>query len=95
MRVPLSAFGEEGRLVVVSADGASSYLISHHGEDFVAVELVCTHRGCGLQVRAQELHCPCHGSRFSPGGEVLEGPARRPLKTLNVTRKGDELHLES
>jgi glycine/D-amino acid oxidase-like deaminating enzyme/nitrite reductase/ring-hydroxylating ferredoxin subunit len=46
-----------------------------------AVSLRCTHLGCLLRFNAAERSwdCPCHGSRFDVDGEVLEGPATRPL----------------
>jgi len=42
----------------------------------------CTHLGCSLKYNHAEhsWDCPCHGSRFSVGGEVLEDPAERRLK---------------
>ncbi|MGH3877835.1 MAG: FAD-dependent oxidoreductase [Actinophytocola sp.] len=46
-----------------------------------AVSLRCTHLGCLLRFNPAEVSwdCPCHGSRFDVDGNVLEGPATRPL----------------
>ncbi len=41
----------------------------------------CTHLGCTVPwVEAEDrFHCPCHSSIFNTKGEVLSGPAPRPL----------------
>jgi glycine/D-amino acid oxidase-like deaminating enzyme/nitrite reductase/ring-hydroxylating ferredoxin subunit len=45
----------------------------------------CTHLGCPLEYNAEErsFDCPCHGSRFSMTGDVLEGPAIKPLERVD------------
>lgn len=42
----------------------------------------CPHMGCALKWNPQEhtWDCPCHGSRFTRTGKVLDGPANGDLK---------------
>lgn len=51
-------------------------------QETYALDLVCTHLGCTVTVTPADLICPCHGSRFDRHGQVLEGPAERPLRKL-------------
>jgi cytochrome b6-f complex iron-sulfur subunit len=52
-----------------------------------ALSSVCTHLGCITRYVPGEnvIACPCHGSRFGLDGEVLEGPAPRPLRCLQMS----------
>jgi cytochrome b6-f complex iron-sulfur subunit len=51
-----------------------------------ALSAVCTHLGCITRFLSDEnaIACPCHGSRFDLEGNVVHGPAPRPLPWLEV-----------
>lgn len=46
----------------------------------------CPHMGCALKWNAQEhsWDCPCHGSRFTENGILLDNPARKNLPMNNA-----------
>ena len=52
----------------------------------------CTHMGCRLNWNPQEhsWDCPCHGSRFSRSGQVLNNPAVKPLPAFRRREPRDK-----
>ena len=62
-------------------------------EGLVAYSAICSHLGCAVFARLNEdnnIACPCHASQFDPSnnGEVVGGPAPRPLPSLPITVNG-------
>lgn len=53
----------------------------------------CTHLGCTVPWREDEgqFHCPCHSSLFNRQGEVIGGPAPRPLDLFPMSLKDGNL----
>lgn len=80
----------------IPPDGAlvfsqSRVAVLRAGDEIYALSLNCTHLGCTVSVTPTGLVCPCHGSAFSRAGDVLRGPATRPLDRLVVRLEGDHV----
>jgi glycine/D-amino acid oxidase-like deaminating enzyme/nitrite reductase/ring-hydroxylating ferredoxin subunit len=75
----------EGRLVDVDGKKVAVYLDEEW--QLSALSPACTHLQCIVHWNDAEKSwdCPCHGSRFSCTGEVLEGPALAPLQLISKT----------
>ena len=92
-------------LILVRIDPADLHLPAGREdwapEGIVAYSKICTHAGCAIALYRNPLFaesepdralvCPCHYSTFDPttGGEVVFGPAGRPLPQLPLTIGSD------
>jgi Rieske Fe-S protein len=66
---------------LVDMDGARVAAYKDEAGAVHALNPRCTHMGCTVDWNEADRtwDCPCHGSRYSVDGAVLEGPATRPL----------------
>ena len=62
-----------------------------------AFDDLCTHEGCQLsagKLVGTILMCPCHGSQFDiTTGDVVRGPAKRPLTTYGAGDEAGEIEI--
>ena len=70
---------------IVEANGQRTGAYRDEQGNLHLVNTTCTHMGCELNWNSAEKSwdCPCHGSRFSYDGNVIEGPALEPLTAEN------------
>ena len=67
------------------------YVLALADGSHVALSPVCTHQGCTVDIAGRQLVCPCHGSTYERTGEVVRGPAERPLARYETRREGGAL----
>jgi cytochrome b6-f complex iron-sulfur subunit len=53
---------------------------------FLALWQRCTHLGCTVpwSEATNHFNCPCHSSLFTPAGEIISGPAPRPMDLFPI-----------
>lgn len=76
---------------------AGRFYLSHTPDGLLAIYQKCTHLGCSVPwaETEQQFHCPCHGSLFTPTGEVAGGPAPRPLDIFPVEVQDGEVWVDT
>lgn len=77
----------KGEGAVITLDGHRKGAYKDDEGKLHIVDTTCTHIGCEVEWNNGDRtwDCPCHGSRFSFTGEVIEGPAEKPLQKYDYT----------
>lgn len=73
---------------IVEYEGQKVGIYKNESGEVTVIDPVCTHAGCIVQWNASEKSwdCPCHGARFNCQGEVMTGPARKPLDRVEAAQ---------
>jgi cytochrome b6-f complex iron-sulfur subunit len=68
----------------------------NNSERLIAVNPKCTHQGCDVKWAAgqKQYQCPCHSSNFGADGEVLNGPATKPLAAYSAKIVNTQVFVE-
>jgi len=79
----------------ITSQKTSAWVRRVSDKEVVAFAPQCTHLGCAYQwdEKNRNYLCPCHTSTFSIDGEVLSGPAPRPLDRYEARVEGSKLYL--
>jgi Rieske Fe-S protein len=66
---------------VVRLEGIPTAVYKNENGEIIKLSAFCTHMNCIVNWNDTEKtwDCPCHGSRFKKSGEVITGPAIKPL----------------
>jgi thiosulfate dehydrogenase [quinone] large subunit len=78
--------------------GSLAYVVQPTAGHYAAFSSICPHAGCQVQYSrgADEFVCPCHGARFDNNGTVVQGPARRSLDPITISKGSDgQLYADS
>jgi cytochrome b6-f complex iron-sulfur subunit len=79
------------------------FYMSRLEEGFIALYQRCVHLGCTVPWRPEFewpyqgqivkglFRCPCHGSTYLRNGQIIFGPAPRPLDYMQITLQGGRL----
>jgi Rieske Fe-S protein len=84
-----TALDSVGGAALVESVGGVFLLSRSSTSTFGALEAVCTHEGCTITGAAGDIYvCPCHGSRYSRSGQVVNGPAKANLRQYATSFSG-------
>jgi 3-phenylpropionate/trans-cinnamate dioxygenase ferredoxin subunit len=90
---PTAALGD-GQAVSVAL-GRRTVAVVRSGEEYFAIEDICTHDGAELTggaIEGSEIICPRHGARFClRTGEALTPPAYEPIRVFPTKIDGGHL----
>jgi Rieske Fe-S protein len=85
-----------GASALVRAPGNEILVTRTSAATAIAVTAICTHESCTITGMAdQRFVCPCHGSRYTTEGTVVNGPATRSLRSFATQLVGTTLTINT
>ena len=84
---------EVGGSETFQADKKKIIVLHPDEKNYKAFENKCTHMGGQVSYRPKDgfMQCPLHGSRFDTEGNVVKGPAAKPLTEFRTSLDKDQL----
>jgi cytochrome b6-f complex iron-sulfur subunit len=93
----------------VKAVTDGKFYLTHVPEGYIALWWKCPHLGCTVPWKENDppegqdvghfdkgrFNCPCHGSIYDRYGQIIRGPAPRPMDRFPVTIEGDKVKVET
>lgn len=71
---------------IVAINGKNYAVFKKSATELIILASICTHMRCQIKWNSTQKtwDCPCHGSRFSVEGVVIQGPATKPLQRITL-----------
>ena len=72
-------------------------IVAQDTKGFFALTGICSHIGCNLDPPMADgtINCPCHGAQFDGNGNVLMGPAMRPLQHFALSICNGDVYVDT
>jgi|SRR5579884_238258 cytochrome b6-f complex iron-sulfur subunit len=82
------------------------FYLSRVPEGFLALWWKCPHLGCTVPWVPDapsldtiepkgKFNCPCHGSQYDRYGQIIQGPAPRPMDMFPITIEGGKIRVKT
>jgi Rieske Fe-S protein len=95
VRLPLAAFANDSFQIIQPGGWYYNIAVRKTGTDqFEALLMECTHQQNQLIANPNGFKCNLHGSQFNLEGQVVKGPAERPLKKYKTSMDQGQLVIQ-
>jgi len=80
---------EAAEAVIISSGFKKTAVYRDENGKYLSFNAICPHMKCVLEWNSTEktFDCPCHGSRFTKYGRVINGPANTDLEQVDLPDK--------
>lgn len=77
------------KIIIEGKNNGKPIIVIRTGDaTFTILSSICGHQGCVVgnpDMQYQSISCPCHGSKYTLTGNIINGPTTKPLKNFTYT----------